>query len=118
MDGLETEQEIIAFEQRLNDRFGPIPSLASDLIQVVRLRLLAKQLGMEKVILKNGQMICYFVSNPMSSFYQSPVFENILNYIRNHLKSTRLREQNTKRSLVVENIENIQDALAQLKSML
>jgi transcription-repair coupling factor (superfamily II helicase) len=118
MDGLETEQEIIAFEQRLNDRFGPIPSLASDLIQVVRLRLLAKQLGMEKVILKNGQMICYFVSNHMSSFYQSPVFENILNYIRNHIKSTRLREQNTKRSLVVENIENIQDALAQLKSML
>lgn len=118
MDGLETEDEINAFEQRLKDRFGPIPTVAADLIEVIRLRRIAKTLGMEKVILKNHQLIGYFVSNPLSSFYQSSTFDNILAYLAKSFKNSRLREQNGKRSLVIENIENISQALGQLKIML
>lgn len=117
MDNLETEIEINAFENRMIDRFGPIPKIAAELIQVIRFRRIAKSLGMEKVILKNGQMICYFVSNPLSAFYQSVTFDNILGYIRNRLKHTRLRDVNGKRSLVIENIQNIETALVQLKLM-
>lgn len=118
MDNLETEEEINAFEQRLVDRFGPIPDVASDLIQVVRLRRIAKSLGMEKVILKNRQLIGHFVNNPMSSFYQSATFDRILNTLATNVKNSRLREQNSKRSLVIENIENIHQALGQLKLFL
>jgi len=117
MDGLETEEEVAAFEKRLIDRFGPIPKVAAELIEVVRLRRIAKSLGMEKVFLKNGQMICYFVNNPLSSFYQSQTFDKILKYLQNNMKDNKLREQNGKRSLVVENIENIGKAIAQLKLM-
>ena len=117
MDNLETEIEINAFENRMIDRFGPIPKIAAELIQVIRLRRFAKSLGMEKVILKNGQMICYFVSNPLSAFYQSVTFDNVLGYIRNRIKNTRLRDVNGKRSLVIENIQNIETALVQLKLM-
>jgi transcription-repair coupling factor (superfamily II helicase) len=114
---LEAESEIEAFRNRLTDRFGPIPKVGSDLIEMVRLRRMAKTLGMEKVVLKSGKMTCYFVSNPNSSFYQSKAFDCILNYTQTHLKTTRLRELNNKRSLVVENVENIATALVQLKLM-
>jgi len=117
MDGLESEDEITTFEKRLLDRFGPIPPVAADLIEVIRLRRLAKQLGMEKVVLKNNQMICYFVSNLLSTFYQSSTFDGILTYLAKNSKNNRLRDQNGKRSLVVENIENIRRALGQLKLM-
>lgn len=78
---------------------------------------MAKTLGMEKVVLKNRQLIAYFVNNPLSSFYQSATFDNILAYLARAVKKSRLREQNGKRSLVIENIENIGQALGQLKLM-
>jgi len=117
MDNLESEADILAFETRLKDRFGPIPKVSEELIEVVRLRRYAKNLGMEKVILKNSQMICYFVSNQQSTFYQSIAFDGILKYAQNNMKNTKLREQNGKRSLVIKNIENIEKALVQLKLM-
>ncbi|HKL92180.1 MAG TPA: transcription-repair coupling factor [Bacteroidales bacterium] len=117
MDGLETESEIRQFEQRLQDRFGPIPEVAAALIEVIRLRRMAKYCGMEKVLLKNNQMICFFVSNAQSAFYQSEVFGKILDYAGKHLANTRLREANGKRSLLIENIENIHTALVQLELM-
>lgn len=117
MDNLESETDIKAFETRLIDRFGPIPKVSVELIEVVRLRRHAKNLGMEKVVLKNGQMICFFVSNLLSSFYQSTAFDGILRYAQNNMKNTKLREQNSKRSLVIKNVENIEKALVQLKLM-
>jgi len=117
MDNLESEADIKAFEIRLTDRFGPIPKVSAELIEVVRLRRIAKNLGMEKVVLKNGQMFCYFVSNQNSTFYQSPVFDGIIRYAQNNMRNTKLREQNGKRSLVIKNVENIENALVQLKLM-
>lgn len=117
MDTLESESEIIAFETRLTDRFGPIPTVSANLIEIVRLRRFAKNLGMEKVVLKNNQMICYFVNNQHSAFYQSEAFDGILRYAQNNIKKTKLREQNGKRSLVIEKVENIEKALVQLKIM-
>ncbi|MEA4839693.1 MAG: transcription-repair coupling factor [Bacteroidales bacterium] len=117
MDNLESETDIKTFETRLIDRFGPIPKVSAELIEVVRLRRMAKNLGMEKIVLKNGQMICYFVSNQHSIFYQSAAFDGILRYAQNQMKNTKLREQNGKRSLVIKNVENIEKALVQLKLM-
>lgn len=72
MDQLEHEEDIRAFEKRIIDRFGPIPREGQDLIDVVRLRISARQLGMEKIVLKNNQMICHFVSNLKSTFISLP----------------------------------------------
>jgi transcription-repair coupling factor (superfamily II helicase) len=117
MDNLEADTDIQAFEARLTDRFGPIPDVGLDLIEVVRLRRMAKRLGMEKVVLKSDQMTCYFVNNQHSVFYQSAAFDRILKYAGEHIKNTRLREQNDKRSLVIKNVENIHTAIGQLKLM-
>ena len=118
MDQFEKEEDIRAFEKRMIDRFGPIPSEGQDLIDVVRLRISAGQLGMEKIILKNNQMICHFVSNPKSSFYQSSCFDRILNYVQQHYKKTRLREQQGKRSLLIEQVGSVKEAHTILLSML
>ena len=108
MDNLEEEQGIQAFIQRLTDRFGPIPKVGLDLIDTVRLRCIAKTLGMEKIQLRNGRMTCYFVSQKNASYYQSDVFDKILQYAQNQIHTSRLREINSKRSLQIEKIENNQ----------
>ncbi|NLB03636.1 MAG: transcription-repair coupling factor, partial [Bacteroidales bacterium] len=112
MDQLEHEEDIRAFEKRIIDRFGPIPREGQDLIDVVRLRISARQLGMEKIVLKNNQMICHFVSNLKSTFYQSACFDRILNYVQQHYKRTRLREQQGKRSLLIDGVSSVQEANA------
>lgn len=117
MDQLEKEADIAAFEKRLIDRFGPIPQEGQDLIQIVRIRQLAQKLGIEKLILKNGQMICHFVSDLKSSFYQSDTFDRILQYVQGHFRQTKLREAQGKRSMVLNQILNTQAAYEELKKM-
>ncbi|HPL07030.1 MAG TPA: hypothetical protein PLW96_07265, partial [Bacteroidales bacterium] len=63
-------------------------------------------------------MICHFVSNPKSSFYQSSCFDRILNYVQQHYKKTRLREQQGKRSLLIEQVGSVKEAHTILLSML
>lgn len=118
MDQLDRESDITAFEKRLIDRFGPIPKEGRDLIQVVRLRLLAKQFGMEKIVLKNNQMICYFISNLKSSFYQSDTFDLILQYAQRNYRNSQLREQSGKRSMVIAKVDSVDGAYKELSDIL
>lgn len=117
MDNLETEEEIKNYSAKLEDRFGPVPRIVKDLLNIVRMRRFAKRSGIERIIIKNSRMICYFVSNPESAFYKSSAFDNIINYTQNNLRNTVLKERNGKRSLIIKNIENIETALVQLKLM-
>ena len=74
LDKLVLDQDVEAFKARLVDRFGKIPPEGEELIRIVPLRRLAKRLGVEKVMLKAGKMILYFVSNLESPYYQSQAF--------------------------------------------
>ena len=55
LDNLESEEALVQFEAGLADRFGKLPPESIELIEVVRLRWAAIQLGMEKIILKKPQ---------------------------------------------------------------
>ena len=65
---LKTDEELQQYEQRLIDRFGELPIQAVDLLDSVRLKWFAKQLGLEKIVLKQKRMIGYFISNQQSEF--------------------------------------------------
>ena len=117
LDNMEKERDIQAFTARLEDRFGKIPMEGMELIRVVRLRRIAKQLGMEKVILKRGQMSLFLVSNPDSPYYQSEAFGKLLSFIQKHPKECNLREQNGKRSIVIKNVTNVETACDYLNEM-
>ena len=96
---LDTEEEIQAFEKKLIDRFGELPIEAVDLLNSVRLKWVARTLGLERVILKQKRMIGYFLSDQQSDFYQSPFFTKILSYVQSHGKTSVMKEKQTKKGL-------------------
>jgi transcription-repair coupling factor (superfamily II helicase) len=112
------EASLEAYRQRLRDRFGEIPEVAEELIRVVPLRVLGKQLGIEKIMLKQQKMFLYFVSNPDSPYYQSEAFGQILNYATQHVRRCALRDQNGKRSMLVSNVSSVGGALTICRSIL
>ena len=77
LDNIETDGDLEAYRQRLQDRFGPVPRQGEELMQVVALRRVGKRLGCEKIILKQGRMQMQFVSNPNSMYYQSAAFDKV-----------------------------------------
>ncbi len=81
LDGIETEEELARFEERLRDRFGKLPVQVKDLFEGLRLRWACKALGFERIILKNNKLRCYFVENPQSPFYESTLFNNMLQLV-------------------------------------
>ena len=101
-----------AYRSRLRDRFGEIPEVAEELIRVVPLRVCGKRLGAEKIMLKQGKMYLYFVSNANSPYYQSDVFGRVLEYMTKNVRRCNLREANGKRSMVVSDIPSLEAALA------
>ena len=117
LDNIRNDQEMEAYRQRLIDRFGPIPAVAEELIRVVPLRRCGKQLGCEKIMLKQGRMFLYFVSSPNSPFYQSEAFGRVLDYIGRNVRRCNLREQNGKRSMVITDVPTIEQAVSVLQSI-
>ena len=103
--------QLDAYRKRLVDRFGAIPDVAEELIQVVPLRVLGKQLGIEKILLKQQNMYLYFVSNPDSPYFQSEAFGSILNYVSQHPRQCNFREAKGKRSVVITNVPSVASAL-------
>ncbi len=97
------------FRKMLEDRFGPLPSEAEELLQVVQLRWLAQRTGVEKIILKNNTLITYFVSNPESLFYRSPVFTRVILNIQRNPKLFRMRQDKERLSLRVDHIKSISE---------
>ena len=117
LDNLKNDDELARYRQRLIDRFGEIPKVANELMNVVPLRRKAKQLGCERLMLKMGRMTMFFVSNPNSPYYQSKAFDSILNYIASNPRRCNIRENNGKRSLVVNDVKTVEDAIVVLEEI-
>ncbi|MDD3187956.1 MAG: transcription-repair coupling factor [Fermentimonas sp.] len=117
LDNMETETEILDFTIRMEDRFGKLPQQARELIRIVRLRRLAKPLGIEKIVLKNGKMSLNLVSDIESPYYQSFVFGGLLNYVQEHPRNCKLREEGKKRSLLIGNVETVENAVTILEEI-
>ena len=117
LDNTRNDQELEAYRLRLIDRFGPLPPQAEELLQVVSLRRYGKSLGCEKIMLKQGHMFLYFVSNPHSPFYESDTFGRIIDFATQNLRRCNLREQNGKRSLVITDVPTVGEAVNVLKTI-
>ncbi|GHV17056.1 transcription-repair-coupling factor [Bacteroidia bacterium] len=118
LDNMEREIDINNFRIRLEDRFGKIPTEGQELIMVVRLRILAKTLGIEKVVLKGGRMSLFLISNPESPYYQSKAFDKLLDYIQKYPRSCELKERNGKRSVSIQHIPNVETACMALMEII
>ena len=117
LDNLKTDDELARYRQRLIDRFGEIPKVANELMNVVPLRRKAKQLGCERLMLKMGRMTMFLVSNPNSPYYQSQAFDSILNYISTNPRRCNIRENNGKRSIVINDVKSVEEAIVVLEKI-
>ena len=117
LDNVRDDKELDAYRERLKDRFGPVPAVAEELLQVVRLRRLGMALGCEKVLLKQGRMFMFFVSSPRSPFYQSEAFGRILEFVGRNVRRCNLREQQGKRSMVITDVPTVEEAVRVLASI-
>ena len=117
LDNTRDDRELEAYRQRLEDRFGPLPNQAEELLHVVPLRRYGKQLGCEKIMLKQGRMYLYFVSATNSPYYQSDVFGRIIDYAMSHVQRCNIREQQGKRSMVIADVPSVGKAVKLLAEL-
>ncbi|MDB5198159.1 MAG: transcription-repair coupling factor [Chitinophagaceae bacterium] len=107
LDNCENEKELNDFHAEMIDRFGPIPPQVEDLFTTVRCRKIAVELGFEKMLLKNENLKCFFVSNPESPYFQSETFTGILKFIQTKTNKARLKQVGRNGILIVENIKTM-----------
>ncbi|MBE6332220.1 MAG: transcription-repair coupling factor [Bacteroidales bacterium] len=116
LDNLTTQDEVDAYRARLIDRFGKIPKQGEELIRVVTLRQLGRQLGFEKLAIKQNKMRAYFTT-ALPDYFQSDAFGRILNYYQEHTRRCRLEEKNGKRSILIDKVDSIREAVAILSKI-
>jgi len=117
LDNCENENELQEFQQELTDRFGAPPSQVLDLLDTVRCRKLAVDLGFEKMILKDEVLKCYFINRPDSPYFESAVFHSILQYLQTSTNKARLRQVGKMFMLVVDPVKSMKDMLQFLQRM-
>jgi len=117
LDNIKNKEALENFRKMLIDRFGEIPAETTELLTVVKLRWQAMKLGMLKVIIKNGRMICYFISDTSTIFFNSSTFAGILNFINKNPNNCSLNQKQGKPALYIEKIKSVKQAYDLLKKM-
>ena len=117
LNNIEKDEDLESYRKHLQDRFGPVPPQSEELMQVVVLRRVGKQIGCEKIILKQGRMQMQFVSDPNSVYYQSAAFDKVLNYIGHHPRRCNLKERNGKRFMVVSDVMTVREGVMILREI-
>ena len=115
LSNLKNEEELSQYEYRLIDRFGALPPQARDLLNSVRIKWLATQMGIERLVMKQGKMLGYFIADQQSKFYQSGAFQRVLAFVQRNSDKCHLNEKETRNGLrliiTIDKITSIDKAL-------
>ena len=118
---IKDEDTLLAYEQKLIDRFGPLPKQAVSLLSSIKIKWIATKFGVEKLVMKQGKMICYFVSDQQSEFYTSPYFHQVLQFVQKNQNICKMKEKQTPNGLrlllTFENVKSIRKALEMMELM-
>ncbi|MDM1515848.1 transcription-repair coupling factor [Myroides odoratimimus] len=111
-----TNEEVLQqYEQRLIDRFGALPRQAIALLNSLRIKWHAANMGIEKIVMKQGKMICYFLGDQQSDFYQSAKFRKVLIFVQHRSNICEMKEKQTKNGLrlllTFKNVKSIKQGL-------
>lgn len=117
LDNLENKVALEKFSSRLQDRFGPLPRAVKELFRSFELRWLAEELGIEKLVIKSNTMVCSFISNPQSAFYDSPAFQRILAYVQSSPRDCKMSEKNDKLRMIYSNVLAVEHAFKRLEEV-
>ena len=117
LDSAVRDSDLDNLAKRLEDRFGPLPQEVSNLMDIVRIRHLGEKLGFEKIIIKNGILIAFFIANQMSSYYRSEVFSGILKLLSLNEKVFELKNTDSRLRVISRNINSTSEAFSALKKL-
>ncbi|MCI6493360.1 MAG: transcription-repair coupling factor [Bacteroidales bacterium] len=117
LDSLSSDKEMESMKHRLTDRFGTMPEEVLRLFDIVKVRRLGQQLGFEKIIIKNGVMIAFFISNPLSQYYRSSRFSKILENVSLYPTLFELKQNDNKLRVFSKNIDSISKVYSILKKL-
>jgi transcription-repair coupling factor (superfamily II helicase) len=112
LNEIRDENTLSAYETHLKDRFGPLPAPALALLDLVRLKWVASETGIEKIILKNNTLVANFVTDPSSQFYRSPLFHSVMNFVNRKQGTMTVKQNNNKLSLTVRDVSSVAQAIA------
>ncbi|GAB2700246.1 transcription-repair coupling factor [Mucilaginibacter koreensis] len=114
---LDNETELLAFEQQLIDRFGPIPPQVKDLLNTIRLQWLGKQIGFEKISLKKQVLRGYFLSNQQSPYFETEAFKEVLRFVQAYPRRANLKEVKNSLRISLDGVHTIDQAVELLNEM-
>lgn len=121
LSNVKNEDELIAYEKKLVDRFGALPKQAIALLNSIRIKWIATRLGIEKLVLKQGKMVAYFVSDQQSEYYTSNQFHKVLQFVQRNGNLCKMKEKETKNGLrlllTFENVKSVKKALELVEMM-
>lgn len=115
LDNIKSEEELAKFSGSIVDRFGPMPDEVVQLIESIKLRRLAIQIGLEKLTIKSSIMRCYFYND--DAYFQSPKFGKVLSYVQSNQKECRLKDMKGRFMLIIEGVSGIEQCMNHLKNM-
>lgn len=116
LDAISSDKEIERFRSQLQDRFGKFSEEVENLFYVVRIRNLGASLGFEKIIMKNGMVICFFIANQMSPYFRSDTFYNVIQKVADN-NGFVYKQSEGKAKLVAHGVESIEKAFLMLKKL-
>ncbi|MFN7044647.1 MAG: transcription-repair coupling factor [Flavobacterium sp.] len=118
---IKDEATLQQFEQKLIDRFGALPKPAIALLNSVRIKWKATAIGIERLMMKQGKMIGYFIGDQQSDFYQSNRFMNVLQFAQRNGNVCKIKEKETKNGLrlllTFDNVKSVNKALELLEGI-
>ncbi|WP_445737915.1 transcription-repair coupling factor [Mariniflexile sp.] len=121
LNGLKNEAELQKFETELIDRFGELPKQVADLLNSVQIKWIATKAGFEKIVMKQGKLIGYFINDQQSRFYQSSNFTKVLQFVQTNPNTCKMKEKQTRNGLrlllTFENIKSVKQALKVLQPL-
>ena len=117
LDACLDDREIDRIARQVADRFGPLPQEVNNLLNVVKIRNLGCTMGFEKIIIKNGMQIMFFVGNPLSAYYQSKRFETILDRVNRHADQFKMNQDGGRLRTVSRGVDSLDKALQILKKL-
>lgn len=117
LDSVQKDSELDKMEKRLADRFGPVPEELLRLFDIVRIRHLGEKLGFEKIIIKNGILIAFFINNQMSSYYRSKTFSGILEKITGMGTLFELKQNDSRLRVISRKVDSLSTACQLLKKL-
>ena len=113
------EKGIDEFSARLRDRFGKIPWQIENLFEGLRIKWICRKLGFERFSLKSKVMRLFFVSKPDSQYYDTEIFNTLMNSLNksDYITNFTLKQTPKHLLLIKSNIRSLREARELLEKL-